>query len=145
MRNFLKSWPGRLVLVGTLIRWLFWVWVPLVDTPFNQMKLIKVGNQVVDVATFQAEVNAERNALIEQGVDASLINEHALQQLILKRLTDKALLENQASYLGMTVSDEMITQILQHYEVFHDNGQFSNDRFAAYLQQNGLTKDVLLP
>ena len=87
-------------------------------------ELIKVGNQVVDVATFQAEVNAERNALIEQGVDASLINEHALQQLILKRLTDKALLENQASYLGMTVSDEMITQILQHYEVFMTMGNF---------------------
>lgn len=143
MRNFLKSWPGRLVLVGTLIPMAFLGVGTFGGHAIQPNELIKVGDQVVDVATFQAEVNAERNALIEQGIDASLINEHALQQLILKRLTDKALLENQASYLGMTVSDEMITQILQHYEVFHDNGQFSNDRFAAYLQQNGLTKDVL--
>ncbi len=144
MRNFLQSWPGKLILVGTLIPMAFLgVQGTFGGASIQPNQLIKVGEQVVDVSTFQAEVNAERNALLQKGVDASLINETALRQMVLKRLTDKALLENQASVLGMTVSDEMITQLLQQYEIFQDNGQFSNDRFASYLQQNGLTKDAL--
>lgn len=143
MRNFLKSWPGRLVLIGTLIPMAFLGVGTFGGPNIQPNELIKVGDRVVDVSTFQAEMNAERNALIERGIDASLINESALFEMTLKRLTDRALLENQALSLGMTVSDEMITQLLQQYEVFQDNGQFSNDRFAAYLQQNGLTKDVL--
>lgn len=143
MRNFLKSWPGRLVLIGTLIPMAFLGIGTFGGPNIQPNQLIKVGDQVVDVSTFQAEMNAERNALIQRGIDASLINETVLFETTLKRLTDRALLENQAQNLGMTVSDEMITQLLQQYEVFQDNGQFSNDRFAAYLQQNGLTKDVL--
>ncbi|MFB6349095.1 SurA N-terminal domain-containing protein [Moraxella sp. ZJ142] len=143
MRNFLNSWPGRLMLVGTLIPMAFLGTGTFGKASIQPNELIKVGEQVVDVSTFQAEVNAERNALLASGVDASLINEEVLIQLVLKRLTDKALLENQASVLGMTVSDEMISSLLQQYDIFQDNGQFSNDKFATYLQQNRLTKDAL--
>lgn len=143
MRNFLNSWPGRLVLIGALVPMAFLGVGTFGGPKIKPNELIKVGDRVVDVSTFQAELNAERNALIESGIDASLIDEQALIQIVLKRLTDKALLENQASVLGMTVSDEMITQLLQQFPVFQDNGQFSNEKFASYLQQNGLTKDVL--
>lgn len=144
MRDFLQSWPGKLVLVGTLIPMAFLgVQGTFGGADIQPDELLKVGKQTVSVSTYQAEVNNERNALLQQGVDASLIDEKALADAVLKRLTDRALLENQASTLGMTVSDEMITQLLQQYEDFQENGQFSNDRFAAYLQGSGLTKDAL--
>lgn len=144
MRNFLQSWVGKALLVGTLIPMAFLgVQSTFGGARIQPDELIKIGDRTVELNAFQAEVNAERNALLEQGVDASLINEKALSDAVLKRMTDRALLENQASVLGMTVSDAMITQMLQGYEVFQENGQFSNDKFAAYLQQNGMGKDAL--
>lgn len=144
MRNFLQSWPGKLILVGTLIPMAFLGVQGTFGGPEIQPnQLIKVGDQVVDVTTYQAEVNALRNELMKQ-IDASLINEDALAKQVLDNMVNRALLENQSIALGMTVSDETITRLLQQDPAFQDaNGQFSNDLFAQFLQQRGMTKDVL--
>ena len=144
MRNFLQSWTGKAVLILTLIPMAFLgVQGTFGGASIQPDEMIKVGEQVVDVTTFQQEVNAARNELLQQA-DASMINEAALTQDILRNMVSRALLEHQAKALGMTVSDDTITRLLQQDASFHDeNGQFSNDVFAQFLQQRGMTKDML--
>ncbi|STZ08981.1 Peptidyl-prolyl cis-trans isomerase D [Moraxella caprae] len=144
MRNFMQSWAGKAVLVITLIPMAF-----LGVQSFSgggqiaPNQIVKVGDTAIDTTTFQSEVNNYRTRLLEQ-VDGSLINDKALNDEVLDSMIDRALLENQAQFFGMTVSDDAITRLLQADPTFHDaNGKFSNDVFAQYLQSRGMTKDML--
>lgn len=140
----MQSWAGKAVLVITLIPMAF-----LGVQSFSgggqiaPNQIVKVGDTAIDTATFQSEVNNYRARLLEQ-VDGSLINDKALNDEVLDSMIDRALLENQAQFFGMTVSDDAITRLLQADPTFHDaNGKFSNDVFAQYLQSRGMTKDML--
>ncbi|UYZ98949.1 SurA N-terminal domain-containing protein [Moraxella bovis] len=140
----MQSWAGKAVLVITLIPMAF-----LGVQSFSgggqiaPNQIVKVGDTAIDTTTFQSEVNNYRARLLEQ-VDGSLINDKALNDEVLDSMIDRALLENQAQFFGMTVSDDAITRLLQADPTFHDaNGKFSNDVFAQYLQSRGMTKDML--
>lgn len=144
MRNFLQSWAGKVVLILTLVPMAF-----LGVQSFSgggqiaPNQIVKVGDTAIDTTTFQSEVNNYRARLLEQ-VDGSLINDKALNDEVLDSMIDRALLENQTQFFGMTVSDDAITRLLQADPTFHDvNGKFSNDVFAQYLQSRGMTKDML--
>lgn len=144
IRNFMQSWPGKAVLLLTL--------APMAFMGVSNFgggagiapnEAVKVGQASVSVDAYRAEVNAYRSRLLER-VDVNLIDEKALSDEILQGMIDRALLENQSQFLGMTVSDEMITRLLSADSSFHDaNGQFSNDLFAQYLQSRGMTKSHL--
>ncbi|UYZ67481.1 SurA N-terminal domain-containing protein [Moraxella bovis] len=140
----MQSWAGKAVLVITLIPMAF-----LGVQSFSgggqiaPNQIVKVGDTAIDTTTFQSEVNNYRARLLEQ-VDSSLINDKALNDEVLDSMIDRALLENQAQFFGMTVSDDAITRLLQADPTFHDaNGKFSNDVFAQYLQSRGMTKNML--
>ncbi|OBX49150.1 peptidylprolyl isomerase [Moraxella nonliquefaciens] len=144
MRNFMQSWAGKAVLIITLIPMAF-----LGVQSFSSggqiapNQIVKVGDTAIDTATFQSEVNNYRTRLLEQ-VDGSLIDDKALNDEVLESLIDRALLENQTQFLGMSVSDNTIARLLRADPTFHDaNGKFSNDIFAQYLQNRGMTKDML--
>ena len=144
MRNFMQSWAGKAVLIITLIPMAF-----LGVQSFSgggqiaPNQIVKVGDTAIDTATFQSEVNNYRTRLLEQ-VDGSLIDDKALNDEVLESLIDRALLENQTQFLGMSVSDNTIARLLRADPTFHDaNCKFSNDIFAQYLQNRGMTKDML--
>lgn len=140
----MQSWAGKAVLIITLIPMAF-----LGVQSFSgggqiaPNQIVKVGDTAIDTATFQSEVNNYRTRLLEQ-VDGSLIDDKALNDEVLESLIDRALLENQTQFLGMSVSDNTIARLLRADPTFHDaNGKFSNDIFAQYLQNRGMTKDML--
>ena len=144
MRNFMQSWAGKAVLIITLIPMAF-----LGVQSFSSggqiapNQIVKVGDTAIDTATFQSEVNNYRTRLLEH-TDGSLIDDKALNDEVLESLIDRALLENQTQFLGMSVSDNTIARLLWADPTFHDaNGKFSNDIFAQYLQNRGMTKDML--
>lgn len=144
IRNFMQSWPGKLVLVGTLIPMAFLgVQGMQGGAAIAAGELIKIGKQAVTVSDFQSEVNQYRNQLLQRGVDASMINEAALENEILKRVVDRTLLQHQGVSFGMTVSDEAITQMIAQDPAFMENGEFSNEKFANFLQQSQMSKDML--
>ncbi len=144
LRDFLQSWPGRIFMLLCLS--------PMVllglegyfgGGALTPDQVAKVGDTPITMNQLQSEMTASRTQLLEN-YDAAMINEEALQSQTLENLVNRTLLETQASLLGMHLSDETITRLLQADPTFADaNGQFSNDLFAQYLQQNGLTKDRL--
>ncbi|WP_352258451.1 SurA N-terminal domain-containing protein [Psychrobacter sp. TB55-MNA-CIBAN-0194] len=144
LRDFLKSWPGRILLILCLS--------PLallgVESYFgggvDPNQVAQVGDASVGLTEYQSAVNSRRTEILEQVEDASLLNEDVLHEQVLKGLIDRTLLEQQAGKLGMTVSDDTINRLLRQEEVFQDaDGNFSNDQFANFLRQRGMTKNQL--
>lgn len=139
----MQSWLGKLVLLLVLAPMAFLGVQTFNGGGISANDVVKVGDTSISLDSYNNELNAQRQELL-QNVDASLINDKVLADEVLQGMIDRALLQNQAQFLGLTVSDEAITRLLQAEPTFHDEkGQFSNDKFATYLQQNGLTKDIL--
>ncbi|MGP5210180.1 SurA N-terminal domain-containing protein [Psychrobacter alimentarius] len=144
LRDFLKSWPGRILLILCLS--------PLallgVESYFgggvDPNQIAQVGDASVGLSEYQTAVNNRRTEILEQVDDASLLNEDVLHEQVLKGLVDRTLLEQQAGKLGMTVSDDTINRLLREEAIFKDaEGNFSNDQFANFLRQRGMTKNQL--
>lgn len=144
LRDFLKGWFGRVLMVACLAPMVFLGMEGyLGGGRLTADQVAKVGDTVISLSEVQGEVNAARANLTEQ-LDASLIDEQALKAQTLDTVINRTLFETQATKLGMQVSDTMITALLQQDPTFFDaDGKFSNDRFAMYLTQRGLTKDRL--
>jgi peptidyl-prolyl cis-trans isomerase D len=144
LRDFLKSWPGRILLILCLS--------PLallgVESYFgggvDPNQIAQVGEASVGLSEYQTAVNNRRSEILEQVDDASLLNEDVLHEQVLKGLIDRTLLEQQAGKLGMTVSDDTINRLLREEDIFKDaDGNFSNDQFSNFLRQRGMTKNQL--
>ena len=145
LRDFLKSWPGRILLILCLS--------PLallgVESYFgggvDPNQIAQVGDKSVGLSEYQTAVNNRRTELLDQVDDASLLNEDVLHEQVLKGLIDRTLLEQQAGKLGMTVSDDTINRLLRQEEIFKDaEGNFSNEQFANFLRQRNMTKTSCL-
>lgn len=144
IRNFLKSWPGRIFLMLCLSPLVILGLESYFTGSANANDVATVGDQTISRAEYQDAINNRRNELLQNGVEASAINTNALNREVLKSLINRALLRNQSDQLGMHVSDKVINDLLlQDPQFLDENGQFSNDRFAFALQQQGMTKDQL--
>lgn len=144
LRDFLKSWPGRILLILCLS--------PLallgVESYFgggvDPNQIAQVGDKSVGLSEYQTAVNNRRTELLDQVDDVSLLNEDVLHEQVLKGLIDRTLLEQQAGKLGMTVSDDTINRLLRQEKIFKDaEGNFSNEQFANFLRQRNMTKNQL--
>lgn len=144
LRDFLQSWPGRIVMLLCLSPMVFLG----LDGYFHGGQLAagevaKVGETSLAMADLQAQTQQQRATLLQDNPNAT-INDDTLQNQTLQTMIDRALLEEQARVLGMQPSDAYITAQLQNEAMFQNSdGQFSNDLFAGFLQSNGLTRDTL--
>lgn len=144
MREFMQSWLGKLVLLIVLAPMAF---LGVANLDFGghigHNDMVKVDKTAISISEYNNEL-ANRKARLQETTDPSLINEKALADEVLESIVSRALLENQAKFLGMSISDETITRLLQTDPSFADeNGNFSNELFAQYLQSRGMTNKML--
>lgn len=144
LRDFLQSWPGRIVMLLCLSPMVFLG----LDGYFHSNQLsagevAKVGETSIMMSELQAQTQSQRATLLAEDPSRP-IDENALLNQTLQTMIDRALIEEQARVLGMQPSDATITAQLQNEAMFQDSdGRFSNELFAAFLQSNGLTRDAL--
>ncbi|ALF60493.1 SurA N-terminal domain-containing protein [Psychrobacter urativorans] len=144
LRDFLKSWPGRILLILCLSPLALLGIESYFQSGVDPNQIAQVGEASVGLSEYQTAVNGRRSEVLDQLDDASLLNEDVLHEQVLKGLIDRTLLEQQAGKLGMTVSDDTINRLLRQEAIFKDeNGEFSNEQFSNFLRQRGMTKDQL--
>ncbi len=144
LRDFLKSWPGRILLILCLSPLALLGIESYFQGNVDPNQVAQVGEASVGLSEYQNAVNNRRSEILDQIDDASLLNEDVLHEQVLKGLIDRTLLEQQAGKLGMTVSDETINRLLRQEEAFKDeNGEFSNAQFSNFLRQRGMNKNQL--
>lgn len=145
LREFLQGWVGKGLLVLFML--------PLAVTGVESIRhsgddpnaVAKVGELNVPQSALQNAINQRRQSLLAQvGGDTSLINDEILRKQTLESMIDRYLIANQSQNLGFSVSDAAITQMLATEPTFLDeSGQFSQERFASFLQQQGMSKEQL--
>lgn len=144
LREFLMSWKGKVILAICVAPMALLGIESFFHSSSNPNEIAKVGKTAIDMNTYQNLLNQRLDSLTKAVKDASLIKQDVLQDQVLQNLIDRTSLDNQINKLGMTVSDEAITEYLKTDPTFQDaNGQFSNDKFGEFLRANGLTKDQL--
>ncbi|TXD98199.1 peptidylprolyl isomerase [Psychrobacter frigidicola] len=144
LRDFLKSWPGRILLILCLSPLALLGIESYFQSGIDPNRIAQVGEASVGLSEYQTAVNSRRAEILDQLDDASLLNEDVLHEQVLKGLIDRTLLEQQAGKLGMTVSDDTINRLLRQEDIFKDeNGGFSNEQFANFLRQRGMNKEQL--
>lgn len=145
LRNFLKGWMGKVLLILFLLPLAITGFESIVRSGDNPNAAAKVGDHSIDSGELQEAVNARRQDLLEQvNGDASLINDKALRTQVLDSMIDRYLIINQSNQLGFSVADATITQMLATHPSFQGaDGKFSNELFGNFLKSRGMTKDQL--
>ena len=94
----------------------------VVDDPF----LVKIGNTKITMRDLDRELNG-------QPVDASS------RQRALEGLVQRDLLLSDANDFGLTISAAQLRQAISAIPQFQDNGQFSLDKYKAFLDERQMT------
>ncbi|POU73687.1 peptidylprolyl isomerase [Leclercia sp. LSNIH6] len=107
----------------------------------------KVNDQEISRGQFENAFAGERNRMQQQLGDRFselAANEgymKNLRQQTLNRLIDEALLDQYASELGLSISDDQVKNAIFATPAFQNNGKFDNTRYTAIVNQMGMTPD----
>ncbi|KMJ46312.1 molecular chaperone [Xenorhabdus khoisanae] len=109
----------------------------------------KVNGQSISRAQLEQAFQQEKNAMQERlgdGFSTLLSNEQAVQQLrrqSLDRLINATLIEQYAHKLGLSASDEQVTQEIRNLPFLQTDGKFDNNKYQDYL--NWLARSNMSP
>ena len=147
MRALSRNWIGRSImgLVLGFIIFSFAIWgIGDRFTNFNASELAKIGTTRITVDQYR---EAYQNQLqqLQQKEKRGITNEEArrlgLDRQVLYRLLSDAVLDQEAIKLGLAVSDDSIARTIVKDDAFKGaTGQFDRMRFAALMQNAGLTE-----
>ena len=149
MRNSTRNWLAK-VLVGVLFILLalsFVLWgVEDVFLGSNQEKVIgQVGDVEISAQEFSAQYyrqTLEIKRLLGDAFNAERGREMGYVSQVLVSLVNRALFQNAADDLGLTVSDSFVKQRILDDDAFHDDfGQFSEIIFREALYESGYTEE----
>jgi peptidyl-prolyl cis-trans isomerase D len=147
MRSLSQNWIGRsiMALVLGFIIFSFAIW-GIGDRfyNFNAGELARVGTMRLSVDQYRYAYQNELQRL-QQKERRAITNTEARQigidrQVFSQLLTD-AILDQEASKLGLAISDDTIARSIADSPLFKgQNGQFDRSRFIMLLQNNGLSE-----
>ncbi|PKF51027.1 peptidylprolyl isomerase [Enterovibrio nigricans] len=107
----------------------------------------KVGDQEISRNQFEQAYQNERQQMQAQAGDffSTLLSDPTylaqFRQNVLDRMVNQALLDQQASKLGLRVSDVQVKNEIRSMPAFASNGIFNNEQYLAALRRTGLSPD----
>jgi len=131
------------VIVSLLIL-VFAVWgVGSYFAPDPDPVIVDVNGQETHWREFQREMSQTRQRLRESlgsRYDERLFPAELLQQQVVERFINQALLRDMSQNNGMRISDAQLAAAIRGYQPFQADGQFSTDRYRQLLQMQGLSE-----
>ena len=83
LRDFLKSWPGRILLILCLSPLALLGIESYFHSGVDPNQVAQVGDESVSLSQYQNALNSRRSELLEDIEDPSLLNEDVLHQQVL--------------------------------------------------------------
>jgi peptidyl-prolyl cis-trans isomerase D len=147
LRVMHQSWVGRAVmaLVMGVIVVSFAIWgIGDVFRGFSTHRLAKVGSGEVTIEAFRAAYQNELTRL-QQRLKRGITNEEArragLDLQVLERLVTDASLDQKASGLGLTMSEEETQKLIKSEKALQGpSGQFDPERYKEVVRNAGFTE-----
>jgi peptidyl-prolyl cis-trans isomerase D len=147
LRKNASGWLAK-ILIGLLII-SFAVW-GLADqfTGGNTQVLAKVEDQEIPLEQFRRAYQNQINALSRQRgerISTQEARESGLPDRVLEQIVNGALLDAHARRLGLSVSDQAVTQSIVENPAFQNaSGEFDRARFERILQFSNLSEAAVL-
>jgi peptidyl-prolyl cis-trans isomerase D len=142
MRKKAGSWMIKFILGVIIVVFVFWGVGSFRDS--NVASVASVNGETIPLDTYRESYNL----LLEQtrqrfgnNLNDDLLKALNLRKQALDRLIDQALWSQEASKLGIQVSDEEVAAAISGIQVFQNAGVFDPRRYQAVLSQNRLTAE----
>lgn len=144
-RTLIKGWLGKVLLVLFLTP-LALVGIEGYFSGSNKADVAKSvnGQEISNKELESATKNYKDQYLSMVKGDESLLNLPVIQDKALDALVTRALLQQQAEKLGISLSDAQLEQMLAQQPSFQENGKFSEQLYGNYLRSVGMTNQSLL-
>lgn len=139
IRSWAHSWLMTILLVLIIVPFAFWG----INQYFEgggPMVIAEVNDSPIGVREYQLALQQQRFRLQSAlGADLELDEaaEGRLKRETLNRMIEEAVLVERATGEGMTVGDEQLAALIHAQEAFQSNGQFSRERYEAWLRRQG--------
>lgn len=141
LREHATSWMLRGILVLVAVTFISWGGYSLVRQK-KETYAAKVNDAVIDLKDYQ---EAYQNTIkqyrdfLGPNFSEKAIAELRLKEKVLDNLIERALILQEATRLGVTVSDEELKQSIESIPAFQFNGQFDPRAYERALRLNRLT------
>lgn len=147
MRRAASSWLAKALF--SLLVLAFAVWgIPHNFLSFGHTWLAKIGSVTIGPEQFQDEYRREINAISQQmgrRLTPDQARQFGLDRRVLSQLIGRTALDEEASRMGLYLSDETLAEGVRKDPNFQGiNGQFSKTDFDNILHQMGLSERAFL-
>jgi peptidyl-prolyl cis-trans isomerase D len=141
--------------------WIAYIIIGLLIIPFalwginsyfggaGPLVVAKVGDSEISLQEFQRAYQQERQqqrqrlqAMLGDNFDPALLEGPGFKQQVLQGLIDRRLLIRTARTQGLGISDEQLSQDIQSYPIFQQNGKFDRERYERMLSSQGYSKSA---
>ena len=142
MRKHASSWMIKVILFAIVIVFIFWGVGSFRSRQAS--KVATVNGEIISITDFRRAYNN----LIDQYRQrfGSSLNDGMIEMLHIKKQTvnqliDRAILLQEATKLGLQVSNAEVAQRIMDTPIFQNNGTFDNHRYINILSQVHLTPE----
>jgi peptidyl-prolyl cis-trans isomerase D len=141
MRRHAQSWIIKVALGGIIIVFIFWYgWSGPSDKSQSFAAKVNGTNIPYDQFYNVYESEIEKMRLRFKGsIPADLLDKVNLKKTVVQGLVQQLLLVQEASKLGLFVTDEDLIQDMRSNPIFSRNGSFDRSLYQAYLSSIKLT------
>jgi peptidyl-prolyl cis-trans isomerase D len=144
-RTLIRGWLGKVLLVLFLAPLVFVGLESYFASSTKADVAVKVNGQDISQAELDNWNKLETDEYLRSvNGDSSLLNKAVIEAQVYDAAVVRALLLQQAEKLGIKLNAEQLGTLIRQQAAFQDNGQFSEQRFQQYLQQNRSNVERLL-
>lgn len=145
IRSKASSWVIKILFVVLVVSFGIWGIGDILRTGTPEATVAHVGGEKITAEAFQREYQQQLKrtaAAFGNQFSPELAKQLGLPAQVLDQMVNQALFSELATRMGLRAPDDVLTQILATVPMFKDEqGQFDRNRFAAYLQQLGMSED----
>ncbi|WP_029934211.1 SurA N-terminal domain-containing protein [Thiomicrospira pelophila] len=140
IREKVQGWIAWAIVLVLIVPFALWG-IDQYSTGERQQVVAEVNGESITGTEFLRFYNRQRMRLQEQFGDMydQVVEDQQLRDQVLDSLIESRLIKQWAEKQGLLISDEQLASVIQAAEVFHENGQFSEQVYQDLLMRNGLT------
>jgi peptidyl-prolyl cis-trans isomerase D len=145
IRSKASSWVIKILFIVLVVSFGIWGIGDILRTKTSETTVAHVGDQTITADAFQREYQQQLKrtaAAFGNQFSPELAKQLGLPGQVLDQMVSQALFSELAGRMGLRAPDDVLTQILATVPMFkNEQGQFDRNRFAAYLQQLGMSEE----
>jgi peptidyl-prolyl cis-trans isomerase D len=145
MRDNAQSWVAKVIVGVIVLIFALTGWESISRFTSNEQKAAEVNGTVISRVELEQAVSLQRRQLVQQlrqmgndNFDPSMIDENILRTSVLDDLIERAILLQGAQDANLSISEQMIDQLILGTPDFQVNGQFDATRFDVVIRNMGL-------